>query len=419
MLVLHLATVVLLYALARRLRLGYVAAGLSTLLFVLSPLAVEYSRLVLIDNVALPWVLGAFLLALSPRRHLATVIGSAVCLAIAILCKITFAVFLPALLLALFVAGDKRNRRFLLTAFGVVLSLTTAMWALYALLKNEFFPGDDHVSLIGTLMWQLSGRVGSGSILDPNSNTRGLVEYWLNIDAWLLVTGAILTPLAFIRKQVRPLALAMLIGLAMLLRSGYLPYPYVIALLPLAALMIGNALQLVIIDPLKNVKAKKGWLTAARRTVAGAAAVLLLAASVLTIVPAWQPKLAGAMTADPDAGSRQAIAWVAANVSRDNRLVVDSVLWQDLYDAGFTDPRLVWLYKTETDPEVVKELGGWEGIDYLVLQGPTLRDNSPDEFPTAFKAIENGDIVAEFGQDDRKVVVVKVDRNKTKTPSGN
>jgi 4-amino-4-deoxy-L-arabinose transferase-like glycosyltransferase len=64
MLLLHLATIVLLFALARRLGIGSIAAGIGTLAYGLSPLVVEFSRYVLLDNVALPWLLAAFLLAL-------------------------------------------------------------------------------------------------------------------------------------------------------------------------------------------------------------------------------------------------------------------------------------------------------------------------------------------------------------------
>ncbi len=409
MLVLHLATVVLLYALARRLGIGAIVAGITGLLYALSPLAVEFGRYVLLDNIAMPWLLGAFLLALSPRRHMVTVIASAVCMTIAVLSKETFLIFLPALLYALLQASDKRNRRFMVTAFIVVLGMTTAFYALYAALKSELFPGEGHVSLLGTLLWQLSGREGTGSIFDETSGTRGLVEYWLNIDAWLIVAGAIATPLALFRRNLRPLALAMIIGLAMLLRGGYLPYPYIIALLPLAALMIGGVLHTFIAAPLLAAStASNKYLRIAKRSAAGAAAAAAIVAAVTVLTPAWQPKLTNLLTADTDASSRQAVDWVSHNVSRDNRLVVESALWSDLERQGFTNPEPVWIYKTETDPEVTRELGGWQGIDYLVLNGPTLQNSSRNKFPTIFQAIDHAKVVAEFGENEHKVVILEI-----------
>lgn len=406
MLVLHLATIVLLYALARRLGLGFVISAISTLLYALSPLAVEFSRYVLLDNIALPWLLGAFLLALSPRRHLATIIGSALCMTVAILSKETFAIFLPALLLAVLQNSDKRNRRFMLTTFVVVLGLTTAFYALYAAIKNELLPGEGHVSLLGTLLWQLTGREGSGSIFDETSGTRGLVGYWLNIDAWLIVAGSLATIITVFRRKLWPLTLAMLIGLGMLLRDGYLPYPYIIALLPLAALMIGGALHTIFALPLHNrFKGTRGRIV---RWIAGIAAVAAAAGAVIVLTQAWQPKLSVLLNEDADASSRQAVAWINQNVSRDSRLVVESALWSDLERQGFSRPEPVWIYKTETDPEVQQELGGWQGIDYLALNGPTLQTSTRDKFPTVFEAIDNAKVVAEFGTNENKVVIMQV-----------
>lgn len=406
MLVLHLATIVLLYALARRLGLGLIVSAITTLLYALSPLAVEFGRYVLLDNIALPWLLGAFLLALSPRRHLATIIGSALCMTIAIMSKETFLIFLPALLLAVIQNSDKRNRRFMLTTFVVVLGLTAAFYALYAALKNELLPGEGHVSLLGTLLWQLTGREGSGSIFDPNSGTRGLVGYWLNIDAWLIIAGSLATVVTIFRRKLWPLTLAMVIGLAMLLRDGYLPYPYIIALLPLAALMVGGALHTIFVLPLGN--RFKGWKGRSLRIISGLAAVAFAAVAVTLLAQAWQPKLNVLLNDDADASSRQAVAWVDQNVDRDKRLVVESALWSDLERKGFNRPEPVWIYKTETDPEVQAELGGWEGIDYLVLNGPTLQDSTRAKFPTVFQAIDNARVVAEFGTDENKVVIMQV-----------
>ncbi len=409
MLVLHLATIVLLYALARRLGIGAVIAAAATLLYVLSPLAVEFSRYVLLDNIALPWLLGAFLLALSPRRHLVTVVGSALCMTIAVLSKETFLAFLPALIYALFQASDKRNRRFMLTAFITVFSLTVGFYALYAVLKNELLPGPGHVSLLGTLIWQISGREGTGSIFDETSGTRGLVEYWLNIDAWLIVAGSIATVVALFRRNLRPIALAMLIGLALLLRTGYLPFPYIIVLLPFAALMIAGALQILIGSPLQSRLTGRLHLT--KRWLAGITGIVLTVATVAVLTPAWQPKLNVLLTTDVDAPSRQAVDWVDQNISRDSRLIVESALWSDIERQGFENPQPVWIYKTETDPEVTRELNGWQNIDYVVLNGPTLTNDVRGKFPTVSQAIDNATVVAEFGDSEHKVVIMRVNKN--------
>jgi hypothetical protein len=417
MLVLHLATIGLLYALARRLKISGIAAGLGALAYALSPLSVEFSRYVLLDNVALPWLLAAFYLALSPKRSLGAAIGSAFCMAIAILSKETFLVLLPVLMYAMWQGSDKRNRRYMFTAFGVIFLMVTGFYVLYAALKNELIPGQGHVSLLGSLAWQLSGRAGSGSIFDPNSGTRGLVKYWLNIDFWLMAAGVATLPVSLIVRRLRPIGLSLLLGLALLLRTGYLPYPYIIILLPFAALTFAAAIHYLIVKPL-GVKLKPLHDKAAIARVvaakigAGVAALLILGTSVFYITPQWQPKLTALMTVDNDQSSRQAVDWVNQNIGRQNRLVVESALWTDLQDKGFNQPQPVWLYKTETDPEVTKELGGWQGIDYIVLDGPTISANSAKSFPTVYTAIAHSQIVATFGQDNQKIVIYKVQHSK-------
>ena len=435
MLVIHLATIVLLYALARRMKIGALAASLGVLAYALSPLVVEFSRYVLLDNVAIPWLLGAFLLALSPRRSLTAAIGSAFCMAIAILSKETFVILLPVLLYALWRNGDKRNRRFAVTSFGVVLLTVSSFYVLYAVLKNELLPGPGHVSLLGSLLWQVHGRAGSGSILDAASANRGLVKYWLHIDSWLITAGTVaMVPALFIRAY-RPAALGLLLGGLMLLRSGYLPYPYIVMLLPFAALCLAGAIHSFIVYPFRARLTDRSAISVAdsapalpprggrwnrlqlprlprlvQRILAGGLAAALLAGLTVTVAPAWHTKLHVDMTVDNDASSRQAVAWVNQNVSRTNRVVVESALWSDLQDKGFDQPQPVWLYKTETDPAVTKEIGGWQGIDYIVLDGPTVSANSAKSFPTVYTAIAHSRVVAQFGQDNQKVIVYRVNR---------
>lgn len=403
MLILHLLTIVLLFALARRLGMGSIASGVGALAYGLSPLAIEFSRYVLLDNVALPWTLAAFFLALSPRKHIVTAMGAALCMAIAILSKETFLVLMPALLYGLWTASDKRNRRFVLTAFGVIFATVCGFYALYAALKNELFPGQGHVSLLGTLFWQVFGREGSGSILDPQSGSRGLVGYWLDIDAWLLVLGTVTLPFAFIFRRLRAVALALLIGLLLMLRNGYLPYPYVIMLLPFAALVFAGVLQYALINHAKFAGSHIKGLPARMGVLA------VVVGIVVFIAPNWYNKIEAITTKDLDASSRQAVDWIDQRVSRDQRLVVESALWTDLQDKGFSRPDPVWLYKTETDPEVAKEIGGWEGIDYVVLNGPTLGGKNFDQtFPTVNEAIMHAKVVAEFGENNQKIVIYEV-----------
>lgn len=406
MVFMHFISVILLYILARRLAIARAAAFIGVLAFTLSPLAIVFSRYVMLDNIALPWLLGAFVLALSPRRHIATAIASAACMAIAILSKETFAALLPVLIYALWQNSDKRNRRFTLAGFGIVLVMVGGLYILFAILKGELFPAANQVSLLGTLQWQLFSREGSGSVFDPASHTRGLVDFWLTFDYWLLLIGAVTVLPALFFRKLRMLAFAFLIGLALLLRTGYLPYPYIIILLPFAALLFAGVLDRLVITPLR----KNTYLQPAE--IGSFVIASVLALGLITAAPDWIPKYTTALTTDNDAPSRQAVDWITKNVGHDQQLVTESALWTDLQLRGFAQPEPIWLYKTETDPAVTKKLGDWKNIDYIALNGPTVGDASfKSTFPTTQRAIDNAKIMAEFGKDTEKVIIYKANKD--------
>jgi hypothetical protein len=405
MLVLHLITIVLLYALARRLQINRIAAVSAILFYVFSPLGIIFSRYVFLDNVALPWLLGAFLLALSPRRNISVALGAAVCMAIAVLSKETLIVLLPVIMYILWRNGDARNRRYLMAAFLIIFTMISASYVLFALLKNEFFPGKGHVSLLGSLYWQLFSRAGSGSIFQAGSGSRGLVSFWLGLDPFLVVGGLLGLVPALSNPKYRPIGIALVISLAILLRKGYLPFPYVIAILPFAALTCAIGIDRLIHD----LKDKTSPVIRSFGTAAIAELAILLA---VMIWPAWYHRNTTAVTTDADASSRQTVNWVEQHVPKTSRMIVESALWSDLEDRGYSQPKPVWLYKTETDPAVTKELGGWHGIDYVILNGQTVYAPSfKHSFPTVATAVAHGQLTAQYGKDNTLILIYKIPRN--------
>jgi len=239
-LVAKVASAGLTYVLARRLGIRRGWALLAVLLFALSPVALSFQRMVYLDNIATFWALAAFALALSPRRRLAAHAASAACFAVCVLTKETALVLLPALLWQLWRGSDPRTRKFSFSVFFAVLVFSGSFYLLYAVLKNELLPGDGHVSLLEAVQWQLGGRASSGSILDPASDARGVVRSWLALDPWLLGAALALVPLGFAVARLRPVTLALAIQVLMLVRPGYLPFPYVIGLVPFAALLLAG-----------------------------------------------------------------------------------------------------------------------------------------------------------------------------------
>ena len=390
----------MIYLLGRRLGYNRLTASGAVLLFGLSPLAISFQRMVYLDNIAVMWMLAALALAASRRRSLAAAVGSAVCFALAILSKETIAVLFPALFLLLWQSTDPRTRRYTVALFLTVLAAVVFTYPLYALLKNELFEGPDHVSLMWTIKWQLFYRAPSGSLLNTSSDTYAVARSWLERDPLLIGAGVLVTPIGLLFRRTRAVSLALAIQVVMLFRNGYLPFPYVIGMLPFAALTLAG-----VADQFCKGPAGRAWAMILARSGARLVVVCAVAAAVIAVGPAWDRDIRQATTEDHSRPPQQALDYVVANVPRGSILLVDNNLWTDLVRRGF-NPNPVWFYKLDLDPAVrAKYQNGWRDIDYIVLSqytATTLKD-----LPTVMEAVQHSEVVASFGDGDmtvRKIV---------------
>src|SRR5205807_3596640 len=124
------------------------------------------------------WVLGAFALALTPRRRLWTFAASGACFAVGVLNKETMLLVAPALIYQVWQRAGRSTRAFCVTATAAVCALLVAVYPLLALLKGELVPGPGHVSLASAITFQLGGREGSGSPLHAGSQSHSLLAGW-------------------------------------------------------------------------------------------------------------------------------------------------------------------------------------------------------------------------------------------------
>lgn len=471
MLVCKLISIVVMYGLALRLRMSRGAAVAACAAFALSPLAVYFDRMALLDNIVTPWLLGSFYCAASPRRSLPAAVGAAVCFAVAVLSKETALLFLPALLLLMWQCSDKRNRRFAFTMFTALLVLIGALYPLYALIKNELLEGPGHVSLEWAIKWQLFDRQGSGSILDSKSTAYNVVHGWLALDPLLPKVALIALPFGLLFRRTRAIALAFGIQAASLLRGGYLPYPFVIALIPFAILTVAGVLDGVWQSARVEIPAKldlvrlggifddrgaqrsalrptmalsrlagtsdhrhAGWASARRRgavaisVVARLAVIGSVAALIVLFYSPWRATLHDLQTRDRDAGKAAALAWIEANVSHDQVIVVDDSLWVDLVRAGYSPDRVIWFTKLDVDKDVrLPKVDGWKSVDYVIvdhqdelsLHLTTDGKASPAtiaQFPTLGQAILHSTVVAGFGSDGDTIAVRQVHPNAQPKP---
>ncbi|GAB2968186.1 ArnT family glycosyltransferase [Frigoribacterium salinisoli] len=405
-LVATLVAAVLLWALARRIGLSRLTATAATVVFAVSPLALQYHRTAYLDNVATPWLLAAFLLALSRRYQLAGFVGAAAAFGVAVLSKETYLLALPFLVWVMWRTADRATRRYTLSVSAALLTLLGLSYVALALVKGEVVPGQGRVSLWEGITYQLGSREGSGSVLVAGDLANEAAAQWWALDPVLIVLGTLAAVVGLSVRRLRPFAALVVFLLAFMFRpGGYLPVPYVIVLLPFAALLVAGVGEAA-------VRAWRGRTpgraaTAARRT-AATAWLGLTAVAVVVAVPLWTTQLRGFFLADLDAPMRQAQEWVVDNVPRDSRLLVDDAMWVDLVEAGFDRDDVIWFYKLDTDGAVVAQNpNGWADSDFLVTT-ESIRTSGPDA-PQIAQALENSTVVASFGQADQQVDVRRID----------
>ena len=396
------ATALLVYMLGRRLRLAVGWALAAMLFWALSPLTVFEGRQVLLDNVALPWLVGAFVLALNRGRHLGKHMLAGLCFGIAVLSKETMLIFGPALLVAVWQSAYRPTRSFAVLGFSILTTMTGAMYLAYAAVRRELFPGPDHVSLYEALRFQMADRPGSGFVLDadgPPSGAYDTLTSWLDADPYLLVCGVAAAVVALLVRRLRPIGVAVLTAVLVALRpDGYLPGMFVIAMLPFCSLAVAGLLDLV----WKRARA----VSAARTRMALTATLLLLvAAAAAAALSEWRYTYEVIWTRDDNSVHQQTLERVAATVPQESVLVVDNTMWNDLVDAGRDPDDVVWFYKVDSDTEVTATLGGDRyGVDYLLWSPRHMSEMGP----IVQDAYDNSDVVWAIGSGQERVELRQV-----------
>ncbi|MEU5979867.1 glycosyltransferase family 39 protein [Streptomyces sp. NPDC047315] len=422
MLLISAVSAVLVYVLARRLFLPRWAAALATALFGLSPLSVHFQREIFLDNIAVMWMLLAFCLAASPRRHLWHQFAAGVAGAVSVLSKETMLIVLPALLLTLWRHSHRDTRKFAITGAVTSCVLIGLAYPLYALLNGELFAGPDHVSLVDGVRYQLS-RPGSGFLLDAGTGSHKTFEAWLYYDPVLPLAGtaAALLLLTALKRSVTARALAgpalavALLALVAFRPDGYLPAMYVIQALPFLALVLAGAAASAVHAILHRRRAAHPAahsddeaVRPARTRRIAVVALALTAAALLT--PRWIASNHDALTQDANEHYRAAAAWFEDRVGdpASTRVLVDDALWLDLVHDGYEPSTgAIWFYKADLDPEVAKSMPrGWRDLDYVV-SSLTVRRDAPT-LPNVQAALENSTPIVVFGTGDDRIEIRRV-----------
>lgn len=383
MLLIHLASVFLLFQLTRRLGGGPTAAFVAAFFFNFSPLAVFYQRQVLLDTLMVFWVLVSLYLATSPGRRVLTPMLAGLTFGVSVLTKENAIFFIPALGYLLY--GQVRaqlNRRFALGLSGFLAVAAISTYFLYAVLKNELLPAQldfnlstpptGHVALLYTLWEQLHRN--QGSLLDRSSPVwQFSLGAWLPKDAFLLVAGAVAAAYNLARglrdrqRNRGELVAGLLAGgyMLYLARGSVILEFYVVPLVPFLALNLGL------------VASRLVPLAAGRSSAAQGAVLALLFVTLLSPVGGYLlvRDTAGHIvphdlyTLDLTSLQTQQLQYIRDHIPPDSRIIMDEEFWVDLHDVRPYYKFAHSHFEATGDPDVRDKLfhQSWENVDYFVM----------------------------------------------------
>jgi hypothetical protein len=294
------------------------------------------------------------------------------------------------------------------------------------------------VSLQWAVNWQLFGRTGSGSIFDQGSTAHSVVSTWLNLDDTSCVAAVLVVVPGLLLRRTRAVALALAIQLTSLLRNGYLPYPFVVAMIPFAALTVAGVVDVLV--QWSGLARRRGsgalpatpaqLVRAPFRSLVGVAAVGFVVALVVSAWTPWRYGIDDLWHRDRDAGKAAALSFLRSTAAPTDTLVVDDAFWVDLVRAGYPRDRVIWFTKLDVDRDVhLPEHDAWRSIDYVLLDHQDalsvhLNDDwSPsrdtqDLYPTLGKALEHATVMASFGSGTDGAAVLRVDRDDRSSARG-
>ena len=393
------ASSILVYVLARRMTLPRWSAALAVLLFGLSPLSVTLQREIFLDSIAVTWMLAAFVLVYSPRKHLWAHVAAGLCAGIAVLSKETMLLAVPALVVALWQNVAKSTRKYSFVGFLGAFVLLCVQYPLYAILKGELYASGTKVSLITGLKYQLT-REGSGSVFTKGSNAYSILHNWLFYDPILIVAGTVAVVIALSFRQLRPVAIAGVVLVLTAIRpSGYLPAMYIIQMLPFFAIGVAGVADRLVHGILTYRARPVFWQQVTRLAVVAA----LVLISFIYVVPKWYHGDENADTQDLNTGYSDAVEWIHTHIPHpgDQHIAVDDTLWLDMLQDGFKPSRYdIYFFKLDVDPDVMDSLGGaeankWKSIQY-VIETPYMWENATQSYTTE-KLLQNSKVVWYYG----------------------
>ena len=399
MLLLHVASVPLLYRVCRKLGCGPAVAALAALFFDVSPLAVFFQRMVLLDNIMNFWILLSLDLLLDGWGRLSRVALSGICCGIALLSKETAIFLTPALFFIVIQQRWRHQGAFGIGGWLLPMIAVASLYPLYAMLKAELLPAGEairffvfnvytksaNVSLIDAVKWQ-STRTGGGMLNIHNLFWQLVWTEWMPRDPILLVGGSMAVLLNLVRgiRDRRALAVGLLgiLPLYYLARGGVVFNYYILFAIPFLCLNLA-----VLVQPLFE--------RLPGRMAGGLAAVIATA----LVLGYWRVgTLSPLFTEHPDTAGNEAVSWIKQHVPSQSLIITRDPFWTDLHEPGEGGPSFPGAHshwKVALDPSIRSGVfhDSWQTVDYIIMTPGLENDFKTTDDTVALDAYAHAHLV--------------------------
>lgn len=409
MLVLHLGSVYFLFKTVRQMTNSVGGALVAGLFFTLSPLALNFQRLLVVDNFMVFWLLASVYFTVCNRGKLFNFFLASLAMGLAVLCRETAVFFVPAYILMTWRYSDKFHRLYAVWGAILIGGVATCQFLLYAIFKNELLPDGlnflaelsgkaTHVSLAGTFYQNYHDIT---PLWMNNSRFVSIFNNWLATDSLLIYAGLICAfvnlflGFKFKENWVAPL---FLLGYGTFVLIGGIDAEYmVVALLPFLAVSIGQTVGFI-----------------SQLFGRGAGFVVSVALTVI-ISYFYIANNQTIFTATVNDSYANVLSWVKGNIPPDRSMIITDALWVDLHDnyKGPAFPLAHSHWKAAHDPAITYGVfkGDYKQVDYLILteEMRTQFTSKGEELPQ--QALTNSSLIQQYDGTD-PIQIRKVNNDK-------
>ena len=394
MVVLSMGSTFFLYRIARQLTGSTGGAVVTGLFFSISPLAIDYQRLVVVDNFMVFWLLASLYFTICNRGRLFYFFLASTSLGLAFVSRESALFFVPGFLILTVIYSDKMHRLFAIWGNIFIGGIITFQFFLYAIFKSELFPDNfdfanelagkaNHVSLFGTFFQNYHNVT---PLWNENQGFTVTWQMWQGIDGLLLMGGLACALLnlvfGFKRKETW---VAPLMGLsygAFVVLGGVDADYMIVALLPFLALSVGQTV---------------GWLGRVLGPIVGNGVMIGIVAALGYLYIANNQTL---YTSDVNFSYGQVLSWIKGNIPSDRKLIITDALWVDLRTSyngpAYDHAESHW--KAANDPAIRVGVfkGDYKNADYLIMTEEMRKQFESKGLAFTQQALTNSSLVKQF-----------------------